>query len=74
MGISINEIVTGRKTFFITPDTSLLPETFLEDYFSLGYECYFIPNDKKVSIQRKLEILISIFRDVIFFFNKHINI
>ncbi|MCR4743046.1 MAG: hypothetical protein K5866_09285 [Treponema sp.] len=69
MGISLKEIVTGRKTFFITPDTSLIPESFLEDYFALGYECYFIENDKKVSIQRKLDILISIFHDVIFFFN-----
>jgi len=69
LGISIDEIVTGRKTFFICPDTSLIPESFLEEYFSLGYECYFVPNDKKVSIQRKLEILISIFHDVIFFFN-----
>lgn len=69
MGISIKEIVTGRKTFFITPDTTLIPESFLEDYFSLGYECYFIENDKNTSLERKLEILISIFHDVIFFFN-----
>ena len=66
MGISLKEIVTGRKTFFITPDTSLFPESFLEDYFALGYECYFIENNKKVSIQRKLDILISIFHDVFF--------
>lgn len=69
MGISIKEIVTGRKTFFITPDTTLIPESFLEDYFALGYECYFIENDKNTSLERKLEILISIFHDVIFFFN-----
>ena len=31
MGITIKEIVTGRKTFFITPDMSLFPESFLED-------------------------------------------
>lgn len=74
MGISIKEIVTGRKTFFITPDTSLLPEAFLEDYFALGYECYFIENDKRISLQRKLDILISIFHDVIFFFNIDYNI
>ena len=44
MGITIKEIVTGRKTFFITPDMSLFPESFLEDYFALGYECYFVEN------------------------------
>lgn len=74
MGISIDEIVTGRKTFFICPDTSILPESFLEDYFSLGYECYFIENDKKLKLEKKLEILISLFHDVIFFFNIDYNI
>lgn len=74
MGISISEIVTGRKTFFICPDTSLIPESFLEDYFALGYECYFIEYDKKMRLEKKLEILISIFHDVIFFFNVDYNI
>ena len=52
MGITIKEIVTGRKTFFITPDMSLFPESFLEDYFALGYECYFVENDKHTSLQK----------------------
>ena len=69
MGISIKEIVAGRKTFFITPDTSLIPEVFLEDYFALGYECYFIEYDKRISLKKKIDILISIFHDVIIFFN-----
>lgn len=74
MGISVKEIVTGRKTFFITPDTSLIPESYLEDYFSLGYECYFVENDKRVKLDKKLDILISLFHDVIFFFNVDYNI
>ncbi len=74
MGISVKEIVTGRKTFFVTPDTSLIPETYLEDYFALGYECYFVENDKRVRLQKKLDILISLFQDVIFFFNIDYNI
>lgn len=69
MGISIKEIVTGRKTFFIAPDTTLIPESFLEDYFALGYECYFIEHDKNTSLERKVEILLSVFHDVILFFN-----
>lgn len=69
MGISVKEIVTGRKTFFITPDTTLIPESYLEDYFALGYECYFVENDKRVKLEKKLDILISLFHDVIFFFN-----
>jgi len=74
MGISVKEIVTGRKTFFITPDTSLIPESYLEDYFALGYECYFVENDKRVRLEKKLDILISLFQDVIFFFNIDYNI
>lgn len=74
MGISVKEIVTGRKTFFITPDTSLLPESYLEDFFAYGYECYFINNDKRVSITKKVEVLLSLFEDAIFFFNIDYNI
>lgn len=69
MGISVNEIVTGRKTFFILPDTSLLPESFLEEYFALGYECYFVPFDKRVDILKKIKVITSLFKDLIIFFN-----
>ena len=55
MGISVNDIVTGRKTFFILPDTSLMPESYLEDYFAIGYECYYVPFDKRVNIQKKVK-------------------
>ena len=69
MAISLNEIVTGRKTFFIAPDRSRFPENFLEEYFAMGYECYFIENDKKLPLEKKIEIIISIFKDCILFFN-----
>lgn len=69
MAISVKEIVTGRKTFFITPDTSLIPETYLEDFFALGYECYFVENDKRVKLEKKVDVIISLFKDVILFFN-----
>lgn len=74
MGISVKDIVTGRKTFFILPDTSLIPESFLEDYFSLGYECYFVPFDKRVNIQKKVRVITSLFKDLIIFFNIDYNI
>lgn len=69
MGISVDEIVTGRKTFFILPDTSLMPESFLEDYFALGYECYYVPFDKRVNILKKVKVITSLFKDLIIFFN-----
>ena len=69
MGVSVKEIVTGRKTFFVTPYIDLIPESFLEDFFVLGYECYFIENDKKIPLELKLDIILSLFPDVILFFN-----
>lgn len=73
MGIDIKELVTCRKTFFITPDTSLFPKSYLEDFFALGYECYFIEYDKRVSLKTKVDILLSVFNDVILFFNIDYN-
>lgn len=74
MGISVNEIVTGRKTFFILPDTSLMPESFLEDYFALGYECYYVAYDKRINIKRKVKVITSLFKDLIIFFNIDYNL
>jgi hypothetical protein len=59
----------GRKTFFILPDTSLMPTSYLEDYFALGYECYYIENDKRVKFQKKVDVILSLFKDLILFFN-----
>ena len=74
MAISVNEIVTGRKTFFILPDTSLMPESYLEDYFALGYECYYIPFDKRYKMERKVKVITSLFKDLIIFFNIDYNL
>ena len=74
MAVSLNEIVAGRKTFFVCPDHSRFPESFLEEYFALGYECYFIENDKQLSLEKKVEIIISLFKDCILFFNIDTNI
>ncbi len=74
MGVSTKEIVTGRKTFFIVPDTTLIPEIYLEDFFSLGYECYYIEYDKRLNISKKIDIIISLFHDVIIFFNIDYNL
>ncbi|MBD5443740.1 MAG: hypothetical protein K2M50_08715 [Treponemataceae bacterium] len=65
----VNEIIKGRKVFFIAPDRSLFPQSFLEDYLALGYECYFIDNDIFLALQIKVEILLSVFKDSVLFFN-----
>ncbi len=74
MAASAQDIIAGRKTLFITPDTSIFPESFCEDYLAEGYECYFIQNEKKISLEQKIEIIISVFNDVILFFNLDANI
>ncbi|MCQ2574024.1 MAG: hypothetical protein MJ182_09015 [Treponema sp.] len=74
MAASVKDIIAGRKTFFITPDRTIFPEDFCEEYLAQGYECYFIENEKKISIEEKIEIMISVFNDVILFFNLDSNI
>lgn len=58
----------GMKTFFIVPDFTLLPEEYLEEYFSLGYECYAIDDDPYCSLRAKIEGIIATFNEVILFF------
>ena len=69
MSSFIDELVKGRKTFFIAPDRSLFPQSFLEEFLTLGYECYFIDTDIFLPIDTKVEIILSIFKDSILFFN-----
>lgn len=69
MSITVKDITASRKTFFIAPDDSFFPESYLEDYFSLGYECYFVKNDRQVPIKDKINNIISVFKDSIVIFN-----
>ena len=62
------ELFAGRKTFFIAPDTSLLPEMYMEEYLNHGYETYIIVDDRYCSLRRKVELIISLFTDSILFF------
>ncbi|MCH5295332.1 MAG: hypothetical protein J1F14_05470 [Treponema sp.] len=61
-------VIDGRKTFFIVPDTSLLPESYLEDYMARGYETYIIEDDRVCPLEKKVEAIITIFYDSILFF------
>ena len=65
----VQEIIKGRKTFFIAPDKSLFPQAYLEEYLTLGYECYFIDTDIFLPIEVKVDIILSVFKDSILFFN-----
>ena len=61
-------IVEGRKTFFIVPDSAMLPESYLQDYLIRGYETYIINDDRYCPIRAKVDVLISTFPDSILFF------
>ncbi|WP_294431030.1 hypothetical protein [uncultured Treponema sp.] len=61
-------IIEGRKTFFICPDATLLPETFLEDFMARGYEAYIIGDDRYCPLKAKVEVIIETFTDSILFF------
>lgn len=61
-------IIEGRKTFFIVPDATLLPETFLEDFMARGYETYIIGDDRYCPLKAKVEVIIETFTDSILFF------
>ena len=69
MDIHVNEIVTGRKCFFILPDLSLMPESFVKDLFALGFECYYISNDGRSDIKKKINSILTLFKDVILYIN-----
>lgn len=69
MTAQAKDIIAGRKVFFITPDASLIPQNFCEEYLGVGYECYFVENDKKIPLEKKIEMIVNLFKDVILFFN-----
>ena len=69
MEVPVNEIVTGRKCFFILPDLSLMPESFVQDLFALGFECYYIGNDGRADIKKKIDSILTLFKDVILYIN-----
>lgn len=70
----VEEFTKGRKTFFITPDKDLISQSFMEEYLSKDYECYFIQHDLNQTIQEKIEAIVSLFKDCILFFNLDFHI
>lgn len=63
------EFSKGVKTFFVVPDTSIIPEDFLEDFFMNGFETYFIEEDQNCRLSWKIETILEEFEQVILFFN-----
>ena len=59
----------GRKTFFIAPDASLIPKSYLEEFMARGYQTYIINDDYVCPIQAKVREIINLFPDSILYFN-----
>ena len=59
----------GRKTFFIAPDTSLIPKNYLEEFLLRGYQTYIINDDYTCPLQTKVREIIKLFPDSILYFN-----
>jgi hypothetical protein len=64
-----DEIISGIKTFFITPELSCMPEDFLPNFFLKGFETYYLMDDPYLDIASKIEVLFSIFPELLLFFN-----
>jgi hypothetical protein len=69
MNTDRKEFIEGRKTFFVVPDLSLMPEEFLPSFFAKGFEVYYIMDDQHLDIASKVRVIFSLFNDVILFFN-----
>lgn len=59
----------GRKTFFIAPDTSLIPKAYLEEFMLRGYQTYVINDDYVCPMQTKVREIIRLFPKSILYFN-----
>ena len=63
------EATEGIKTYFVVPDLSVMPEDFLPHFFLKGFEAYYLLDDQYLDIPEKIRVLLSIFPELILFFN-----
>ncbi len=66
-----NEITSNSvKVFFIYPDRAIMPsEEYLKDLFLLGYEVYYLSEDRRISIEDNVDCLSGLFDKLILFIN-----
>lgn len=61
--------ILGRKVFFIAPTDALIPESYVEDFLTHGYEPYIIADDGVCPLKKKIEAIARLFPGSILFFN-----
>lgn len=63
-----NTDIFGRKVFFISPDSSLIPLSFMEDFCTLGYETHIVGRSDG-PVAENIAVITKHFPDALFFFN-----
>jgi hypothetical protein len=69
MATGRTDFTEGIKTFFVVPELSVMPEDFLESFFLRGFETYFLNDDPYLDLRAKIDVLFSLFPELILFFN-----
>jgi hypothetical protein len=64
-----SDLIEGIKTFFVVPELTALPEDCLQSFFQKGFETYFLNDDPYVPLKDKVDVLFSLFPELILFFN-----
>lgn len=71
--MSINNTdIFGRKVFFIAPDSSLIPLSFMEDFCTLGYESHILSRGEG-SLTENVDIITSHFPNALLYINIDAN-
>ncbi|MDE6720134.1 MAG: hypothetical protein K2J68_09805 [Treponemataceae bacterium] len=68
-----NTDIFGRKVFFVAPDSSLVPMSFMEDFCTLGYESHILSRGDG-SLTENIDIVISHFPDALLYVNIDANV
>jgi hypothetical protein len=69
MPVLLDQGSGAPKTFFLTPDPFIISETFLEYAFFNGYECYGIPDELRVDLASRVNIILEAFPETLLFFS-----
>lgn len=67
-----NTDIFGRKVFFIAPDSSLIPLSFMEDFCTLGYESHILGRSDG-PLMENITAVTKHFSDAVLFFNIDAN-
>lgn len=68
-----NTDIFGRKVFFVAPDSSLVPLSFMEEFCTLGYESHILSRGDG-SLTENIDIITSHFPDALLYFNIDANV